>query len=87
MDGSARNQIPKTIGRNHKNCKLRGNEREIEGWIKNQRSYILFFDGASKNNPRRAGVGGLILNHQGETIFTYEWGLRTLSNNKVEAYG
>ena len=58
----------------------------MEEWIKNQRNHILFFDGASKNNPRRAGAGGLILDPKGKTIATYEWGLGTMTNNRVEGY-
>lgn len=87
MDDPIRNHLPNNIGTNHKNWKLQGNERVIEEWIKNQRSYILFSDGASKNNPGRAREGGLILDQQGEVVSTYELGLGTLSNSKMEAYG
>lgn len=59
---------------------------EMEEWIKNQRKHILFFDGASNNNLGRAEVGGLILDPKGEVITTYEWGLGTMTNNRVEAY-
>jgi len=48
---------------------------EMEEWIKEQRKHIPFFDGASKNNPGRAGAGRLILDPKGKTITTYEWGL------------
>ncbi len=70
-------------------CKLEvaGNEREVEEWIKNQQNFILLFDGASKNNPKRAGARGVVLNQQSETISTFVWGLETLSNNRAEAYG
>jgi len=47
----------------------------------------LFFDCASKNNPGRAGAGGILLNPGGNNTITYEWGFGETSNNKVEAYG
>lgn len=86
IEDSARNQLPKKVGRKIRDWKLCGNNKEMEEWIKNQRNHILFFDGASKNNPGRAGVGELILDSKGETITTYEWGLGTMTNNKTEAY-
>jgi len=46
----------------------------------------LFFDGASKNNPGKAGAGGIIKDSQGKTIVSYEWGLGEMSNNLAEAY-
>lgn len=66
--------------------KLRLNDTEIAEWIKEQKKYILFFDGASKNNPSKAGVGGLILDLNGKRISTYEWGLGEMSNTRAEAY-
>jgi len=83
---SARNQLPKKVGRKIRDWKLRGNDKEMEEWIKNQRNHILFFDRASKNNPGRAGEGGLILDLKGETIATYEWGLGTMTYNRAETY-
>lgn len=55
-------------------------------WIKEQKKYILVFYGASKNNPGRAGTGGLILDPNGKKLITYEWGLGKMTNNRVEAY-
>ena len=49
--------------------------------------HCLFFDGASKNNPGRAGAGGILLEPRGNNPVTYEWGLGKTSNNKAEAYG
>jgi len=46
----------------------------------------LQFDGASKNNPGKAGAGGIIFYPSGKKIVTYEWGLGQISNNKAEAY-
>jgi len=78
----------KTISTGQKNIdwKLRGPEEEIRGWIQNQKRPSLHFDGASKNNPGQAGVGGVIKDQQGKILVTYEWGLGIMSNNKAEAY-
>eukprot|EP00253_Pinus_taeda_P020455 PITA_20455 len=37
--------------------------------------------------PRKSRGRWAILDQQGKTISTYEWGLGTLSNNRAEAYG
>lgn len=55
-------------------------------WRENQKSYCLFFDGASKNNPGKAGVGGIIIDPWGKAMVSYEWGLGETTNNKAEAY-
>lgn len=36
------------------------NEEEFAEWKKNQNRFSLFLDGASKNNPGKAGAGGFI---------------------------
>lgn len=68
------------------NWKLRGTKEEINQWILAQNRPILFFDGASKNNPGAAGAGGIIKNHNGTSICRYEWGLGKVSNNAAKAY-
>eukprot|EP00253_Pinus_taeda_P013228 PITA_13228 len=68
------------------NWKLRGTKEEISQWILTQNRPLLFFDGASKNNPGATGAGGIIKDHNGISICSYEWGLRTASNNAAEAY-
>ena len=60
-------------------------EEELTNWRKNQNRYHLYFDGASKHNPRKAGAGGIILDPNGKENVTYEWGLGQISNNKDEA--
>jgi len=70
----------------NKEWKLWLNDEEMAEWIREQRKHILFFDGASKNNPGRVGAGGLILDPNGKRISTYEWGLGEMSNNKAESY-
>lgn len=61
-------------------------KEEIKSWKKPQNRRFMQFDGASKNNPRKAGAGGIILDPNGKEIVTYEWGLTQISNNKAEAY-
>ena len=72
---SVRNQSSVNIGGRARCWKLRGNEKEIENWIKNQNKYILCFDGASKNNPGRARASGVIYDQKGEVISSYDGGL------------
>jgi len=66
--------------------KLRGSKEEVNQWILDQKRPTLHFGGASKNNPGKAGVGGIIKNHSGKTIVSYEWGLGKASDNMAEAY-
>ena len=54
-----------------RNWKLRMSEKELEEWRKNQNSFSLFFDGASKTNPGKAGVGGVTSDPDGKEIVTY----------------
>eukprot|EP00253_Pinus_taeda_P035972 PITA_35972 len=82
----SRNHKTISTGQKKIDWKLRGPEEEIRGWIQNQKRPSLHFDGASKNNPRQVGVGGVIKDQQGKIMVTYEWGLGIMSNNKAEAY-
>jgi len=61
-------------------------EEELGIWKKNQNRYYLYFDGTSKHNPGKVGEGGVIFDPNEREIFTYEWGLGQISNNKTEAY-
>ena len=47
----------------------------------------MFFDGASKGNPRRAGGGGVVINLGGKVETKYYWNIGYDSNNMAEAYG
>jgi ribonuclease HI len=47
---------------------------------------LLLFNGASRNNPGEAGVGGIPLDIGGNQIASYAWGLGEVSNNMVDAY-
>lgn len=66
--------------------KLRGSKDEVDQWISDQKRPTLHFDGASKNNPGRAGAGGIIKDDHGKIITSYEWGLGEATNNMAEAY-
>jgi len=68
------------------NWNLRGTKEEISQWILAQNRNTLHFDGASKNNPGKAGAGGIIKDQQGKVLVIYEWGLGQMSNNMAEAY-
>lgn len=47
----------------------------------------LFFQGASKCNLGKAGVGGYTFYQEKANTTSFEWGLGTESNYKAEAYG
>ena len=47
----------------------------------------IFFDGASKGNPRISGAGGLVFSPDRLIKFSYSRGLGTMSKNQVESYG
>ena len=47
-------------------------------------SFALFFDGASKGNPRAAGARGILLDPGGKIEQTFAWGLGTWTNNEAE---
>lgn len=70
----------------NKNWNLRLEDKEFAEWIKEQKRHILFFNGAAKNNPGKAGAGGVILDSNGKKVITYEWSLGEMTNNRVEAY-
>jgi len=36
-----------------------------------QERHSLFFDGAAKNNPGKAGAGGIVLNPLGEKVHSF----------------
>lgn len=48
--------------------------------------HCLFFDGASKGNPRKAGGGGVTLSPGGSTELRFAWGLGHEKNNKAEGF-
>jgi len=46
--------------------------------------HSLFFDGASKGNPRAAGGGGVLLDLKEIKVFSYSLGINEHTNNIVE---
>ena len=69
---------------NSQSWEIRKNYDDLSWWIKDQKSFTLFFDGASKGNPGKEGVGGLILNPRGQIINSFSWGLGSKTNNEDE---
>jgi hypothetical protein len=67
------------------NWKIQLGEEEFRRWKHSQGKHLLLFDGASKGNPRVAGVGGSFLIPKGNQEITFEWGLGRASNNQAEA--
>ena len=49
--------------------------------------FELFFDGASKGNPGKAGGEGVIICPEGNIEVKYFWNIRFDSNNMAEVYG
>ena len=39
---------------------------QFENWLRERKIFKLFFDGASKGNPGKAGGGGVVVNHTGK---------------------
>lgn len=68
---SKNKQSPAKSGKGKKKWKLKGTQNEIEQWIQEQNTFTLQFDGASKNNLRQAGAGGIITDQNGQVIATY----------------
>ena len=60
---------------------------QFENWLRERKIFKLFFDGASKGNPRRAGGGGVIIDPGGKVEAEYSWNIGYDSNNMAEAYG
>jgi ribonuclease HI len=65
---------------------IRKQPLDLLAWKTQQHSHMLFFDGASKNKPRVAGVGGTIHDPKGNQIVNYALGLGNISNNIVEIF-
>ena len=62
-------------------------DSQFENWLKERKIFKLFFDGASKGNPGKAGGGGVIIEPGGEIMMEYYWNIGQNSNNMAEAYG
>ena len=70
----------------HPLWKIQSSEADFLDWWKNKNKVTIFFDGASKGNPRNAGASGLIFLPGGLLQTNFSWGLGQLSNNQVELY-
>ena len=54
---------------------------EFQVWWRKQGKATVFFDGASKGNPRISGAGGVIYSHDGLTKDNFNWVLGHNTNN------
>ena len=50
---------------------IRMDNSQFENWLKERKIFKLFFDGASKGNPGKAGGGGVIINPDGKVEVEY----------------
>ena len=63
--------------------RLKGDE--FFEWQRGEGNNQLYFDGASKGNPREARLGGVIINLEENIEVKYTWGLCVTTKNQVEA--
>jgi ribonuclease HI len=68
-----------------KEWQIRKSETDFQDWLKTQARHSLFFDGAAKGNPGKAGAGGVVVNPFGDKIHSYAWGLGYSSSIQAEA--
>ena len=66
---------------------VRLDKSQFENWLRERNIFKLFFDGASKGNPRRVGGGGVVIDPDGKVEIEYYWNIVYDSNNMAEAYG
>eukprot|EP00253_Pinus_taeda_P001840 PITA_01840 len=69
----------------NKNWQIQKSEDDFQDWLKSLSRHSLFFDGAAKGNPGKAGVGGVIVNRYGEKIHSFAWGLGHTTSIQAEA--
>ena len=65
---------------------IRMSAEELKTWRISTRISSMFFDGASKGNPRIAGVGRVIFDYKGNKQKEYAWGIGRETNNGAEWY-
>jgi ribonuclease HI len=68
----------------NRNWEIRMTEQDFLKWRSTLDEWCLFFDGASKGNPGRAGGGGILLEPTGSSKLSFAWGLGFASNNQAE---
>ena len=61
--------------------RFRGDLDSLKNIWLNSASAVIFFDGASKGNPRASDAGGLILSTDRLISIKFSWGLGFMSNN------
>ena len=72
--------------KNLEDWEIRMDKSQFENWLRERKIFKLFFDGASKGNPGKAGGGGIIMEPGGETEIEYYWNIGYNSNNMAEVY-
>jgi hypothetical protein len=65
---------------------IRFDPPQFDKWKRDQKMYSLFFDGASKGNPRAARGGGIIYDPGGTVESHYAWSIGNDTNNMAEAH-
>lgn len=68
-------QVPGRISHPLTKWILRLSLEGLVEWLRSTNKWTLQFDGASKDNPRVAGGGGILTNPKGIMEFRYAWGL------------
>ena len=71
---------------NLRSWRFRGNKDAFKSFWMSSSLAAIFFDGASKGNPRASGARGLVFSPDRLTKFSFSWGLGTMSNNQAESY-
>jgi len=66
---------------------IRLDDTNFDRWRVSLNETCIFFDGASKGNPGKAGSGGVLMSVNGTIVSSYHWGLGIESNNIAECYG
>jgi len=68
-----------------KDWQIRKSETDFKDWLNSHSRHSLFFDGAAKGNPGKAGAGGVVVSPTGEKIHSFAWGLGISSSIQAEA--
>ena len=61
-------------------------EKEFSNWWKSKNKATIFFDGASKGNPGKAGAGGLIFSPGKKLEISFSWVIGKNTNNQAELF-
>ena len=62
---------------------VRISKREFSEWWQMKNKVSIFFDGASKGNPGKAGAGGLIFYPSKRLETNFNWGVGHITNNQA----